>query len=517
MGAFCPSALAALERELLAHLTFIAALAIGREFYQFRFDRAPASAMETLWRRQPKSTEIYSAFVDHMRTGGLLDLLDACPVLARLLCQSVDQWVRMTVALCRRFSQDFAELRTFFGWRISSAEGAVANLRTGLSDRHDGGQTVLGFILSSGERVIYKPRTVQPEIAFYDFVGWLNQCELSLDLKTIGCLDRVTHGWVEWVPAEVCQSDVEIERFYQRAGMLLAVLHALATTDIHCENLIASGEHPVVVDLETMLNESVRELQPNLTDDDTSPAAPPSVLTTSMLPQWQTAPDGRQFDMSALGSDNTQDPGIRASAWVAINTDQMMLADESTVSASDEHRARLAGRSVTVLDHLPQLIDGFKEVYEHLLANRERLLSDAQLLDRFDKLELRILVRSTVTYTRLHLHLLHPEFLRDGLDRSIELEWLARPLSATPQPQPGRIRLYECERAAMENLDIPHFAASSWRNMGTPATPISCSSAATGTPEFCGAGWRVSAPRIATGRSESSRTPCGPALNGQDP
>jgi lantibiotic modifying enzyme len=83
----------------------------------------------------------------------------------------------------------------------------------------------------------------------------------------------------------------------------------------------------------------------------------------------------------------------------------------------------------------------------------------------FDDLGLRILVRSTTTYTRLHLHLMHPEFLKDGVDRSIELEWFARPLSGTTTPPKGRKLLYERERLAMENLDIPHFATSNWRSM----------------------------------------------------
>ena len=85
------------------------------------------------------------------------------------------------------------------------------------------------------------------------------------------------------------------------------------------------------------------------------------------------------------------------------------------------------------------------------------------MLQAFDGLELRVLVRNTATYTRIHLHLLHPEFLTDGLDRSIELEWLARPLSGTKTPQQGRARLYDHEWRAMENLDVPHFSTRAWK------------------------------------------------------
>jgi lantibiotic modifying enzyme len=85
-------------------------------------------------------------------------------------------------------------------------------------------------------------------------------------------------------------------------------------------------------------------------------------------------------------------------------------------------------------------------------------------MDILDSLDLRILIRDTSTYTGLQLRLLHPEFLRDGLDRSIELEWLARPLSGTESPAKGRRLVYERERTAMELLDVPHFVTSEWRN-----------------------------------------------------
>lgn len=90
--------------------------------------------------------------------------------------------------------------------------------------------------------------------------------------------------------------------------------------------------------------------------------------------------------------------------------------------------------------------------------------ADAQLLDAFDDLDLRILVRSTVTYTRLQLYSFHPEFLKDGLDRSIELEWLARPMSPRAF-QKGPRRLYECERVAMEQLDVPRLTTRDWAGM----------------------------------------------------
>jgi type 2 lantibiotic biosynthesis protein LanM len=462
-----PRAVVALERQLLAHLTFVASLTLGRHFYEFRFERAPASAIESVWCRQKPANDIYAEYVRHMHGGGLVQLLDTYPVLARLLSQSVEQWTSASVNLCQRFFRDFSDLRTFFGWQVERPEGAVEHLRTDLSDRHRGGQTVAECVLRTGERVIYKPRTVQAEAAFYDLIVWLNHRGLSLALRELRALDRGSHGWVECVASVQCNSNAAVDRFYSRAGMLLAVLYALATTDIHCENLIACGEHPVVVDLETLMGESASKFRGSLkqaTDTDAW-GRESSVLSTGLLPRWQTAPDGHQFDMSALGADETQDAGIGRLEWRSINTDQMTLSEVAGFAVSTAHRARLGDRLTSVSDHLPAFLAGFKEMYSCLLAHRHRLISDDRLLQKFDNLELRVLLRGTATYTRLQLRLLHPEFLRDGIERSIELEWLARPLTGPTSPRKGRILVYERERAAMESLDVPHFGTSEWRNM----------------------------------------------------
>lgn len=448
----CPSAVAASERQLLGHLTFIANLTLGRDFYEYRFERAPAAAMEFAWTQQGRSTEIYSSYVLDMYGGRLIDVLEEYPVLARLLCQSVIQWKNSVLRLCQRFLHNFPDLRKFFGWEVGQPFGAVADLRMDLSDRHHGGQTVIECILATSERVIYKPRGVQSEVAFSQVIHWMNEHGLSLKLSTVRALDFSTHGWVKSVVSAACQNDTEVDRFYARMGMLLAILHLLAITDVHCENLIASGQDPVVVDLETLFNEGRDE--PRL-----------SVLRTGLLPRWQQAPNGLKFDMSALAADSIQDTGLPVCAWKSVNTDQMTLVEESKPVGSTTHRVRLAGRLPTVSDRLLPFLRGFEEAYSVIVANRHLLLADSPLLHGLDHLELRVLVRDTATYGRIQLHLLHPEFLRDGLDRSIELEWLARPLSAKETPQKGRALLYDGERMAMEELDIPHFGTSFWRQM----------------------------------------------------
>ena len=65
-------------------------------------------------------------------------------------------------------------------------------------------------------------------------------------------LDRGDYGWVEYVEHRSCASDEEIRRYYRRTGNFLCLVYALNGSDFHFENMIADGEHPVPIDLETI-------------------------------------------------------------------------------------------------------------------------------------------------------------------------------------------------------------------------------------------------------------------------
>src|SRR5262249_34167604 len=146
----------------------VAHLVLAEDFSHFRFSRAPVAAFEAIWNQTETSTEIYDAYV--AQCADLLELMRKRPVLARLLGQSVNQWVTATANLCHRFADDFLFIKHTFQWDCSSADGAIEMVRTALSDRHRSGQTVTELILKSGSRIIYKPRTVRPEQVFYAFL-----------------------------------------------------------------------------------------------------------------------------------------------------------------------------------------------------------------------------------------------------------------------------------------------------------------------------------------------------------
>src|SRR5262249_12442012 len=133
-------------------------------------------------------------------------------------------------------------------------------------------------------------------------------------------LDRRRYGWAEFVQAGPCGSREQVQRFYRRQGAYLALLYVLAATDFHYENVIAAGEHPVLVDLEALFHR--RALGPR--PDPVRRGLQHGVLAIRLLPQlyFIEGADG-PIDFSGLGASAGQPSPYGVPVWEEKNTDEM--------------------------------------------------------------------------------------------------------------------------------------------------------------------------------------------------
>jgi lantibiotic modifying enzyme len=151
------------------------------------------------------------------------------------------------------------------------------------------------------------------EATYFQLLAWCNQHFVETlhpvvlhPFKIIKVIDCKTHGWMEYVEHLPIEDELAAQRYYQRTGMVLCLLYLLQGNDCHQENLIASGEHPVLVDLETLLHPYAREVNPTEEVGAQSLASEQffedSVLRTGLLPRWEFGADGgKAHDVRGLG------------------------------------------------------------------------------------------------------------------------------------------------------------------------------------------------------------------------
>ncbi len=317
---------------------------------------------------------------------------------------------------------------------------------------------------SSGFKVVYKPKDVGTEQAFSQLLTWLNEHGAPLAFKVPHVLSRPDYGWVEHVAQLPCATTEEAHRFYRRAGQLLSLVYALAGTDCHHENLVACGEHLVLIDVETLLHHRPREYPESggawaLARGQLAE----SVLSTGLLPSWQTA-DGqaRAYDVSALHTASGDDLLIQAARWQNVNTDRMELGAGPLELPLPTSRPLLGEVPLRLEDYAEDLLHGFDEGYRFLLAQRAALLEPGSPLYCLGRQPVRLIHRNTRAYGSLHQQLRDPASLRDGADWSIELERLARAMvTVAPQDEqpPCWWPLIADEQIQMAEGDIPYFSA----------------------------------------------------------
>ena len=408
------------------------------------------------------SRRLYEFFLRSLQGEGLLRLFLEYPVLARYLAARLSQWVEAAREFLLRLEADRAELETRFN--RGQPLGLVIKLDTDLSDPHRAGRTALKAHFAAGVRLIYKPKMIAAEAAYWNLLDWINRNAELPPFRTLQVMDGGAYGWVEEIAPRPCQNQGEVQAFFYRAGMLLCLVYALEGTDCHQENLIAAGEHPVLIDHETLLQPRIRYFGPRGEEGPLTLAGQyfyeDSVFRTALLPRWEIRPTGESYDSSGLGGTEVQLTHRRKKVWENINTDAMRLGAEPISIRPTDNVVILDDEKVQAALYVDQIAAGFEHLYRFLQARGPELLGPEGLLRKWTGL--RFVFRDTAIYGSMLKRLFLPRSLRHGMDASIELELFSRPLLYA-EDRPFNWPILADERRSLLQGDIPlfHYAAES--------------------------------------------------------
>ena len=397
--------------------------------------------------------ERFESFVSELsRPEKALGLLLEYPVLARQATVCIENWVTCSLEFLQHLCADWQDLRTALA--LDSDPGPLEAVEGNLGDRHRGGRSVLRARFRSGCEVIYKPRSLAVDVDFQRLLVWLNDRGARPSFQTLPILDRGSHGWVRFVRRTSCSSPDEIRRFFQRHGSYLAVLYALEATDFHHENLIAAGEHPVLLDLEALFHPRVNASAVESTAPSASDALSRSVMRIGLLPErvWSDeTQDG--IDISGIGAGAGQLSPDAVPQWENAGTDTMRFTRKRVLIPGGVNRPLLNGVEVDALEYADAIAAGFTSTYELLLEHRAELLSDDGPLARFADDDVRVIIRPTRIYAKVLEDSFHPELLRDALDRERYFDRLW--VGIEDAPHVGRT--IRAERHDLNNVDVPLF------------------------------------------------------------
>jgi type 2 lantibiotic biosynthesis protein LanM len=385
---------------------------------------------------------------------GHRDLTPLCPGhpgLPPLLRELIEEWTESLeeiVTAAREIPDPVATGSGPLEAPPSGEEGhGITRIQTGLSDRHGGGRTVAEVRLSDGRRFGYKPRSLAPERLFYEVAGWIEARDpTALPLRRPWMLDLGRYGWMEWIDHTPVDEEAGVARYYRRAGSTLLLLYVLGAVDCHAENVVAAGEHPVLLDLETIGGAMVGD------------EGDADVLATGFLPYWKRA-YGAWVGLGGLGSTGITLTPWEVGRWVDVNTDRMRLEFATEPLPARQNLPVARGEPVPAHHHVDQILTGFLAAGRTVLRSKDDLLSDGGPLQGLGSLPVRRLLRPTHTYMDLIGWRVGSDAMADPEGARVEL---GRRLRAMPDPEgvgtgPQLKAIIDSEVQAILRLDVPRF------------------------------------------------------------
>jgi lantibiotic modifying enzyme len=329
------------------------------------------------------------------------------PVLAQLWALTIGQWHNHIVEILRRTRKDRNALsRTFFRQNVASH---IMSLRLGLSDPHHCGRSVSLIQFSRDHRLIYKPRSGRNELAWFSILGWINRNGFQPKLRSMRVLVRKDYCWMEYAKASPCANLAAVRRFYERLGGLIAAAYLLKAVDCHRENLIAAGEHPVLVDVDALWHVSPQRKTQSVGD---------------VLYWTGFFPDARRRSLRSRSS--VLGPGSRGTHLPSL------------------------GKPVPPRRYANEIISGFTRAWRCLLSDPNRRAAFSRTLRQVRARERRWIYDATARYAAILGASVQPAALLSTARRQAFLQQLCARTGVTKT-------VVRAEMKALRELNIPYF------------------------------------------------------------
>jgi lantibiotic modifying enzyme len=343
-------------------------------------------------------------------------LFKSFPVLADLWALAMRQWRSEALEILVRLRKDRAAISRLFSDPVPNEK--IKNLRLRLSDPHGGARSVALIEFGGNHRVIYKPRSGRSELAWFTFLEWINRQGFRPALRTMRLLVRQDYCWMEYAEAAPCATPGAVRRFYERLGGLIAAAYLLKTVDCHRENLIAAGEHPVLVDVDAL---------------------------------WHVSPVTSTQSMSHVLYRTGFFPNARGRS----------LQSRSSVlghASRGTHLPRIGDQVVAPGPFADEIISGFRKAWATVLGRRKSRAAFNARLGQIRARERRWIYCATARYVAILRASLGPAVLRSGAERDALIRRFCS--RAGVNRTVGR-----AEMKALRELSIPYFNRRTRRQM----------------------------------------------------
>lgn len=331
-------------------------------------------------------------------------------------------------------------------------DGKIKTLQIGQGDTHNKGRSVVKILLED-KTFYYKPRTLCMEKKYIELQKWLEKNNTNYHkMKCCKVLDFQTFGIMEKVENTECYSRGEVKEFYYKMGQLLCILYTLNSKDFHCENLVADGKFPVLIDLETLLHVSINDTDYNNIILDVNEEIQNSVIGTSLLPTLLPNMNTEEvIEVGGMGKGNKQSSPFKTQIIKEVNADDIRIEFVNKELPFALNFPKFDSEIIGCAEYLQEIQDGFSNLYIWIEKNKNLYIHEVTKL--FSGEKCRAILKNTNIYTQLLETGYHPDVLHNEWDRKIYFCRLG--LLFRNEKSSKFLPLYRDEYNEMLNGDVP--------------------------------------------------------------
>ena len=301
-----------------------------------------------------------------------------------------ESWVNSCIAV------DFQQLVSHS--MIPSASTGTFDLLSTTGDWHNNSPTVQ---VAFGANKLYLKNRTSSNVDFahliWNHIKAHDHNDDLLDLRWEETLTLGDHSWDAETKRMPLTERSQADKYYQRLGQLLFLAYALELSDLHYENIIPSGEHPVIVDFETLGSVN---MQKNIQQTDKAyigiiKSQQESILLTGMLPAGSFS--DKMDRVSPLYEAHFRD---RSRKIVDYAKDTMRFERTGGLGISNSHLPYVdssdKAEAISIRGHEEAFIKGFVLSYSIFLTCKDEVVEIAR--QESSNCEARILLRNTKDY-----------------------------------------------------------------------------------------------------------------------
>lgn len=334
-----------------------------------------------------------------------LKLFEEYPVSARVATVRTIYLKKNFCSILQNIESDHQEIKKFLN--VDSLNLTAIKLSTGDSHQQGNSVSILEF---EDKKLVYKPKNLKICKSFEKFIDWYTNSSELLPIKIPKGIYKEEYTYNEYIMPKFCKSEKEVENFYIRYGYLIALCYLLNLNDLHLENVIAQGEHPVIIDIETSFQVSTEMEKNTIYTQLLRQLELDSVADSFLLPKQVSIGSDDDIELSALNGREVK----LSKTFLApkeINTDKFHYEKVPGYFPGGDNIPKFnENDEVEVKKYSLRILEGFDDFISFIMKNKIECLD---MLKVFRGQKIRVLTKSTEKYASMIRYANHPNYNRE--------------------------------------------------------------------------------------------------------